>query len=435
MVFALLICLTGCQNENLKPQEELASQPIEAVESIQKQLDTFAGEEAYRQDFVKPQTAANIYIDLNGYDVKDKKVAYFSNAQANQEFIVYDASDRTIAFTGKMMKVSDDVVEKKKLCKGDFSQLTKPGEYYLQVPVIGRSYSFVIEEKHDQKLLDQVKNKWIEKVSEDLEAERENEYALLWMSLAQSLAPGNFDVSMQTDYKKKIETLISGVTEGDKIVDGLSQDEYFLLATVFSQAIAQQEENGYQAKCLNIAQMAYNCGIKDMGDNEEASSEQTEKRNVAKMMAAAALYQVTGNAVYHSVLKEEWNKEQNIKSEDDTYQLFLASYFYMTTTKSVDLTICEEMMSVFMKDCTKYLDFSSESAYGLTFIKGKQQNWQRKSIMDATKLAVADYTIVSREYRTVCKQQLHFLSYDKTVDAFSASELAATWLILSIINR
>lgn len=440
MAFLLSLCLMGCGNISMTEQSrQTPPQMQEDLETIQEGLDGFVGETAYEQNFVKPHIETNIYIDISGYDVQDKKIAYFTAEELNEDFFVYRAEDDALVYTGEMIQVSEDAITQKPVYKGDFSALTTPGEYYIQTAVIGRSYPFVIETSHDKKTLAKISKQFSNMSPEvywkvdDRDKWKESLYGFLWLSMSGQIQETNVDDAMEKQYVQKAQWLLSWKEEADAKKEQFTIEESYLLATVFSQASNTiKDDIPLCASCLKAAQTAYNQGLKLTSESVSSNNIQV---SCSKAMAAASLYQVTGNAGYHSVLKEECKKDRPFENKYEAYQDFLTSYYYMSTKGPVDMNLCEEMMSEFMAQCTQYLDACVSAAYGLTCEMKQNQDVEPEILMDATKLAIADYIIVSREYRMVSKQQLHYLLHDRKIEELDADEMAAVWMILSIINR
>ena len=149
-------------------------------------------------------------------------------------------------------------------------------------------------------------------------------------------------------------------------------------------------------------------------------------------MAAASLFRALGNYTYHAVIKEAYKQEEGTIKEG--YLLLTkeegllcdaekwGNLFYMTSVKGADMTICDKQMSELMVLCGGYLNDSPQNAFGR--IAGKED-----SIEQAIWLTVADYVIVSREYRNVCKEQIHSLLYNMEEIDFSHDRKSTLLLI------
>lgn len=447
-LLTLVLPFTGCSGKSMTAKQTgNLSQPQEETEAIQKNLDGFEGEEAYESRFDKPHVKPNIYIDKNGYDIFDTKAAYFVGEELDSSFSIYDGENGSVVYTGKMIPVDKDPITNKSVYKGDFSEVKTPGTFYVQTSVIGRSYCFVIEKDHDKALLKEISERLLKDKSEDFFAKgeeakmRESLYGMLQLCMASELGETIYDEKMVKKLSAHAQWLLKWKEEAEK-KQTFSSEEQFLLSTVFSQTadVILETDQANASACKKQAQLCYEMAnqLSDISDHSRA----------ARQLAAASLYKTTGNAGYHQMVKEiekERQKERVQVSENTVqaeftdreamYQEFLASYYYMTTEYSVDVSMCEDMMSRFMRQCTRYLDYSASAAFGLTEAVTDETKVEDQILLDATQLAVADYTIVSREYRNVCRQQMHFLLYDKELDELDEPKLTALWLIMSIIGR
>lgn len=86
--------------------------------------------------------SVQIKVDQVGYLPDGPKVALVT-AQAST-FEVKSASDNGTAFKGELSQASKDADTGDSVQIADFSKLKKPGTYYLDVPGVGRSWTFAI---------------------------------------------------------------------------------------------------------------------------------------------------------------------------------------------------------------------------------------------------------------------------------------------------
>src|SRR5579862_9947212 len=87
---------------------------------------------------------ADIKVDQVGYLPHASKVAMVASSALAKEFSVRRSGSDSIAFHGRLPEPvrepdSGDLVQ-----IADFSKLSKPGKYYLEVPGVGRSWNFTI---------------------------------------------------------------------------------------------------------------------------------------------------------------------------------------------------------------------------------------------------------------------------------------------------
>jgi endoglucanase len=86
--------------------------------------------------------SAHVRVDQVGYPIGARKIAMV-NAPA-QTFVVKRASDHRTVFQGKLSASAPDADSGDTLQAADFSDLRQPGKYYLEIPGIGRSWTFSI---------------------------------------------------------------------------------------------------------------------------------------------------------------------------------------------------------------------------------------------------------------------------------------------------
>ena len=373
----------------------------------------FVGEEKYEQSFKKPKTNVNILIDLQGYAPEDKKHAYFIGENLSDTFYVYESTENRLVYSGVIGKAQSD--GGKTISCGDFSAVTEPGVYYIQTAVIGRSYSFRIAKDRYTGQLTEMEEQFAELTPADYygEAETIQQRCEMYHSFQiLALAGQIYAERMSDSFVKKLQEHASWFLESRQQVlaqrkeEGMEkapseeekarqghEDYQFACAIASCYPVICAEDTTLASKCLREAQKAYQNAQKLLPDG-----------GADRYNAAAALYRVTGSYVYHGEVKKE-----NTLSVQER---FWGDLYYMMSLRSVDTNLCSEKMSDFMKLCGQYSDKSGKSAYGLAA--------KEEEIPDcAVQLAVADYIIVSREYRNVYKEQLHYLLYEKEPDELS----------------
>jgi endoglucanase len=88
----------------------------------------------------------DIKVDQVGYLPNAPKIALVSaSSPVAQEFSVKRASDDGVVFQGKLSASVHDADTADNVQAADFSGLQQPGHYYLDIPGVGRSWSFSID--------------------------------------------------------------------------------------------------------------------------------------------------------------------------------------------------------------------------------------------------------------------------------------------------
>lgn len=91
----------------------------------------------------EPPTTA-IKVDQAGYLPAAEKIAFVAGKSGLADFAVRSSSDQAVVFRGKLTAPADDPDSGDAVQAADFSSVTKPGRYYLEVPGLGRSWNFAI---------------------------------------------------------------------------------------------------------------------------------------------------------------------------------------------------------------------------------------------------------------------------------------------------
>lgn len=93
--------------------------------------------------FAAEPTAA-IKVDQAGYPVAARKVALVSSETPASEFVVRRVKDDSVAFRGVLSPQQADPDSGDRVQSAEFTGLTARGDYYVDVPGIGRSWGFAI---------------------------------------------------------------------------------------------------------------------------------------------------------------------------------------------------------------------------------------------------------------------------------------------------
>ena len=85
-----------------------------------------------------------IKIDQAGYLPAAPKIAFVVADQTANEFLIRKVSDSSIVFRGVLSTPVIDTDSNDRVRLADFSELRNEGRFYLEVPGVGRSWSFSI---------------------------------------------------------------------------------------------------------------------------------------------------------------------------------------------------------------------------------------------------------------------------------------------------
>lgn len=132
LLFALLL-LTACKKQ--LPADQTTGQPEITYTSMEEEAVI---------SYEVPVTVPGIVINQIGYTTGSAKIAVFSGKEMPEHFFVVDEKTGKVVYTGTVEQKLHDWISGKDYCYGDFSALISPGTYYIETPILGRSYSFEV---------------------------------------------------------------------------------------------------------------------------------------------------------------------------------------------------------------------------------------------------------------------------------------------------
>lgn len=384
--FSVFLCLllVGCQTSVAGQKEQITTESEENEE-----LSDEVGK-MQTEDMVigidRPTVSSNIAIDLQGYAPDDLKYAYFTGADLQDTFSVYRQKDKQVVYQGSIQQTGEAGK-----AWGDFSGLTEPGSYYIQTAVIGRSYTFQIYEDRYRMQFETDRKSWRDTAPEGYyTAEATTDYqALMILAVLQEFytEPEEEDLKKlqkDADYliRYHTEQAKSSVSGSDADMAGV-RAEYSYAAAMAQCCHVLKNEAG-AAVYLKQAQTAYQTAVRSRSRTDMAVSPE-------QYMAATALFNVTGSYSYHQVIKQ-------YEVAEDTAEGFWGDLLYLTSLQRVDTKLCEQQMNRLLKECGEL----SDNVFSQHAIESRAD-----SLTAMLKLAVADNTLVSLEYRNACKILLH----------------------------
>jgi endoglucanase len=86
----------------------------------------------------------DIKVDQVGYLPSSTKIAFVASPSAPAEFTLRSSPGDAVVFRGKLSAPAADPDSGDRVQSADFSSVSKPGRYYLEVPGLGRSWNFAI---------------------------------------------------------------------------------------------------------------------------------------------------------------------------------------------------------------------------------------------------------------------------------------------------
>lgn len=163
--FLLSLCLMGCA--------------VGQGEGVQSSENTFTSMEAEPDlSYEVPVDSPNIFVNQLGYITESTKVAVFYAQELPGTFRVIQKDSGECVFTGYLEEKGDAGGTQECAGYGDFSEVQAPGVYYIEAPMIGRSYSFRIgDDLYDQVFMEACKQYYYNRCGMTLSSEYAGEMA------------------------------------------------------------------------------------------------------------------------------------------------------------------------------------------------------------------------------------------------------------------
>ncbi|MGN1180042.1 MAG: glycoside hydrolase family 9 protein [Suilimivivens sp.] len=465
IVLPVLLCMmifAGCSRPETKEQEQ------------EKNTVDFTGmEEEADLSYEVPVSIPGILIDQLGYMTGSTKVAVFKGEEIPEQFHVVDEETGEIMFTGFPEERRNNGKTSEYISYGDFSVLTESGTYYIEAPVLGRSYSFVIEENvYDTLFKEACKQYYYNRCGMTLTSQYAGENAhnachtgkaALFEDISVSLdVTGGWhqDEKGQKDVATASKTISimmlayelygesfgddTGIPEsGNNIPDILDEIRYeveWLLKM-------QDQETGAVYEGLSIYQQSGNNLGKTADIYVEPASPEAEKAFAMAIAKFSYIYQyydteyatsclkAADRAFKHAELdeknkKDEWGfaaaAELYRAAGQSSYQKYVTEY--LTDEKSWEkineitllgcVTYISTKQSVNINLCEKIMKMLMDQAENISasarnsafLTTGDILNEDRdKLLVDVMYLTVVNHIISNHEYETMIENYLHYI--------------------------
>ena len=399
--------LTGCSS--ITGNKTNSGKETETFSSLEKEPDL---------SYEVPNSIPNILVNQIGYQTNSDKVAIFIGGDLPAVFQVVDSKTGEIAYTGEVENSG----------YGDFSELTIPGEYYVKSKQLGMSYSFLISDELYGVLFDEAQKKfedlWSRKNHVGLTVSKSCEIAAALL-LSYELYPMAYQEEEETEVPqllltlyKETEWLLSmqnpttgGVYQEQKSV--YEEDGEDVEATAYFAAILAKFAYNYQKidafyanTCLQAAKNAFTYLEKQDYSGVESK----------RFFAATELYRMLARYHYHTVAKEYLTAKTDTAIEEGSD--FYGSMTYISTSRSVDVKLCSQIMKKLMNQAEDIANEARESLY-MTVGDEEKEIEIGQLLWNMEILSVVDYIITNHEYANVIHNyQQYFLGRNEKALCF-----------------
>lgn len=434
----LVLQLFGCGYET----EESEIQNADTIQKTSEEQMIYDETEVEQSvQIEKPVLKPQVLVDQIGYQKEDAKKAIFLGEDLADTFSVVEADTKEVIYTGSVREKGYDELTHSYVSIGEFSEVEKEGDYYIEIDPIGQSYCFSIGKYSYEDRYESVYKELLEK---DLfqECADNKEIADTVTSI---LFTYEFYEKANTSDKnaksEKLPPLLEAArigcelmlnsqdnntgSVGARIGDTESEDADYEVTYRFAAALAQfsylckEFDTALSKQYVNAAEKAY------------AYAKKSSEEEDVGYYAATQLYKATGLTGYHNQIKK-YAKEidhESVSVNDVSREHIYGDIVYLTTNAKVDAQICTVFMDELLERA-KTLAAYTEKDYYLVCADDKRNIEVLLNNMFV--LAVVDHVIVSHEYLVILKEQLHYLS-GRNIDCIDESDSPVTKAMLLFV--
>lgn len=353
-----------------------------------------------------------VLIGRSGYGPKEQKQVYVLWEEDEATFYVVNADTKETVYIGTIRSISSASGQDDNLGRGDFSRVQEEGNYYIEVPSLGRSYTFQIKEDYLEDLHDDLLSVIEQEAEEQQDTFLFRVQTLSWMLRYQEYYGEEEEVIVPANIP---ELLVSAQELGNALIEEKKE-------------LAETMETADMAfYCASMAQLYDAIKLYDirtangyLREAETAYTQLDRKKNEAdfdaawQFYAAASLYKATGYARYHNVVKVFLQQrgerelfaagvsEEQILS-DEAYIYGVVAY--MTTVKSVDVNLCSALMEELIGSVRVIAEDYSSNDYSCVSSDLRGRILTGRLYM----ISVAEHVIVSREYVRILEAGIHYI--------------------------
>lgn len=452
-VFLCLIVLTGCGS--IKENRQNGQENIPEADSMEQEPQL---------SYEVPVSMPGILVDRLGYLPEENKTVIFKGKDLPQEFYVVDKKTEQIVYQGYPEIRKEEGEEKE--AYGDFSDFAAPGTYYIEAPILGKSYSFSISDTvYDSLFQEACKQYYYNRCGMTLGSEYAGDKAHNACHTGKSVLRGNDAVSMDasggwhqnengekniTGASRAMTVLMmsyelypqeytdqEGIPEsGNQIPDILDEIRYetgwFLkmqdkqTGAVYAGVTAYDKGSYVEPACAG-AEFAFAMTMAKFGylyqnyDKEYAMTclkaadrafkhavlcEEADDREekIWRFAAAAEIYRAAGQVSYQKYLVE-YLSDGDLTLAGDMVQLS-GCVTYISTKQAVSMVLCEKIMTMLMDQAEEI----SEEVRGSLYMTSTEAEGDSSRILtQAAYLTVVNHVISNYEYKQMIENQLHYL--------------------------
>lgn len=383
--------LSGCTNTAASASQGQA-QPIQEKTITQKVSQPLYQSEV---NYEIPVSRVRVLVDRGGYLTQRDKKVLFLGEDLSEEFRIVEEKSKEIVYKGKITRATYDKEMGETVSRGDFSEFTQEGTYYIETDRIGRSYSFMIgNQVYDsmfQALMEQEQHFTYE---ESATGVRDLGFGMHAMLLALQCHGSVFE-----ENKTLVPQLLASADWmlGRQDQNGSIYEDYEATA-VFCGIMAMYHNvfGKYDEKAARAYLEASDKSWKWL--EKQNTDSKTEK---ARFYAAVQRFRTEGDEKYQKVVLDYLEKhEADIMTDRFA---FLGTIVYLSTERKTDRDVCAELMQKLVSETENICVKSQKDNFGV-YTRDLADNLYKILL-----ICFVDYITPSNEYATVMENTIHYI--------------------------
>lgn len=393
LCLCMMMCLTGCYKDAEQTKNSIDNtQDKTAQKNTEQTDDFFAG-----LSNELPISSVKVLVNQNGYQTNRTKKIVILGEDNEESFQVIKKDTWETVFSGKIENAVLDKENGLYTAKGDFSEVTEPGVYFIETSDKGRSYEFSIGDESYKNIFRNfisVKNQIsYEKQTDNIIDISQGLHILL---LALNCHGASFDEEKDIDFVTQLLQISEWLLSCQNQTDGSIENDYQATAafcgvmTMCADDFGKYDISVYK-KYMGAAKKAWSW----------LKANESLRDNEAYFYASAQLFHITKEDDYKCSV-EKYLSTAHIVNICDNMFSYLGALSYLDTA-GTDRDICTRIMQTLVDEAEEICQQEKESGF-LVYTPELEQGLKKVLI-----ICFVDYVTPSDEYEVVIENTIHYI--------------------------
>ena len=339
-------------------------------------------------DYKLPEQTANVLVSRVGYQADSRKEAAVKGKTLPDSFRIVQADSGEVVYTGDLKRVSYHADLDLSVGYASFDELLEPGTYYVECDIVGRSYTFTVEEVLYARLFGETYHQLLENARDG---------SLSLRGAIALLTAYDWYIELFPDEDgDEVPDVMAGLAEWMESYEEQAQDEDQLLRAAFLAKFSYLYQNynrRYATSCLQRATTLY------------SQTQNTMQKDAEHFFALTELYRATGVNTYRVQIEDYSNFFENNSSYLDETEYLYGVMTYLMTRQKVDRTFCDGLMKKLMMRGEEIAGYYDEIVHPVS----AHNNGTEDMLQHVQALLFVNYVLGSYQYYNIEKDFLSFL--------------------------